>query len=408
MSFEILPLTDEYVPSFRQAISATFGYDSDPDDEEGTARFAAVFDKDRMYPAFDGDEIVGTGGDFALDMTVPGGGRVSTSGLTVITVRPTHTRQGVLSAMMRRHFDLAVERGEPLGGLWASEVPIYGRFGYGAATAHHEVKLDARFAGRGGAEEGVAVRLVGRDEAAQLLPDLFDQVRASRPGMYTRSESWWTHRIFADPEKYRDGASSNRFAIAERDGDPVGYAIYRQKASWDTLADGEIRIRELIPVTDAGYRALWHYLVSIDLFPIVKYWNNPVDDPLPFLLRDGRAAERKTSDALWARLIDVPQALEARRYEADGSIVLRVEDAFCEWNEGTYRLDVVDGVASCGKLISEPDVSLPVGTLGAIYMGGNTAIALSRVDLLHGDTDAVQKLDGIFRSSIAPWCHEIF
>jgi predicted acetyltransferase len=271
-----------------------------------------------------------------------------------------------------------------------------------------DVKLDARFAGRGGTEDGVSVRLVQSDEAQRLLPGMFNEVQVGRPGMYSRSEVWWTNRIFSDPERYRDGASSARYAVAEADGDPIGYVSYRQKSSWDTLAAGEIRIRELIPVTDAGYRALWHYLVSIDLFPIVKYWNNPVDDPLPFLLRDGRAAETKTQDALWSRLIDVPAALEARRYERDGSIVVRVADTFCDWNEGTYRITVDGGAAKCEPVVAEPDVSLPVGTLGALYMGGNSAVSLARAGLLDGNSESVHTLDGVFRNSVAPWCHEIF
>lgn len=408
MSFEIRPLTDDDVPAFRQELSATFGYDADLEDEAGAARFGAVFDNDRMFPAFDGHEIVGTGGDFAFDLTVPGGSRVPTAGLTIITVRPTHTRQGVLTAMMREHCDRAREREEPLGGLWASEVPIYGRYGYGASTIMSDVKLDARFAGRGGSEEGVTVRLVGVDEARKLLPGMFDQVRVTRPGMYSRSDVWWKHRIFSDPEAHRDGASSLRYVIAESNGEAVGYALYRQKSNWSTMADGEIRVRELIPVTASGYRTLWHFLVSIDLFPIVKYWNNPIDDPLHFLLRDGRAAETKISDALWTRLIDLPAALEARTYERDGSIVLRVEDEFCGWNDGTYRLSVSEGVAQCEVVVAEPDVSLPVATLGSLYMGGHSAQSLARVDLLQGDVDSVGRLDDLFRSYPAPWCQEIF
>jgi predicted acetyltransferase len=36
--------------------------------------------------------------------------------------------------MMRRMFDQARERGEPIGVLWASEGAIYQRFGFGFGT----------------------------------------------------------------------------------------------------------------------------------------------------------------------------------------------------------------------------------------------------------------------------------
>ncbi len=408
MSIEVRPLRPDAVPAFRSALASTFGYDIDLEDASDAERFDALFELDRMFPVFDGDEVVATGGDFGFDMAVPGGRQVRTSGLTIITVRPTHTRQGALTAMMRKHFDRARERGESLGALWASEFPIYSRFGYGASVAVNDIKLDARHAGRGGNEVGVTVRLVNVDEARKMLPGIYAAIQPTRPGMYKRSEPWWAHKHFADPEKHRGGASAMRFAVAEAGGEPIGYVSYRQKASWEQLAEGEIHIRDMMPVTDAAYRALWHFIISIDLFPIVKYWNNPVDDPLVFMLRDGRAVETKTFDGLWTRLIDAPAALEARRFTADGALTIRVEDTFCEWNDGTYRLQVDGGMATCERVTAEPDVAMPVSTLGAIYLGGRSARALARVGMVDGDASDLKKLDDMFRSYPAPWCPEIF
>lgn len=408
MSFDIRPLQAQDVLAFRAAISANFGYDLDPEDEASAAHFDAVFASDRMYPAFDGDVIVGTGGDFRLEMTVPGGNQVVTSGLTVITVRPTHTRQGVLTAMMRQHFQQAMDRGEALGALWASEVPIYGRFGYGSSVDMKDVKLDARQAGRGGNEDGVTVRLVDSAEAERLLPGMFAKAQAKRPAMYTRGADWWTHRLFVDPEKHRGGASALRHAVAESNGEPVGYVTYRQKASWDLLSEGEIRIRELIPTTDAGYRALWHYVLNIDLFPIVKYWNTPADDPLTSLVHDGRAVETKVSDGLWTRLIDVPAALEQRKYSRDGKLTFGLSDSFCDWNEGTYRMTVSKGVGRCERVATESEVALDVSTLGALYMGGRDAHALARAGRIAGTQKAIDRLNEMFRGLPQPWCAEIF
>ena len=408
MSFEIRPLTEDHIPAFRQAISAGFGHDA-PDDEGAIARFHAIFELDRSYPAFDGDEIVGTGGDFGFEMTVPGGDQVATSGLTIITVRPTHTRRGMLTAMMREHFDRARERGEILGGLWASEVPIYGRYGYGWGVLRRGIRIDARLAGRGGSEPGVTVRLIESDTAEALLPKLYEQMLPTRPGTYRRSEAWWTHRLFYDPERHRDGGSAIRHALAEHDGEPVGYMSYRQKGDWDLLSEGEVRIRELIPLSDPGYRALWYYATNIDLFPIVKYWNNPVDDPVALLLRDGRAvATTDYGDSLWVRLIDVPAALQARRYEGQGCLVIGLTDSFCDWNEGTYRVAVDEGVASVERVATESDVSMDVASLGALYMGGRDAAAMARAGLIDGAADAIGRLNAMFRHSPAPWCPEIF
>ncbi len=409
MTYELRPLTSEYIPAFRQAVSLGFGADTDFDDEAAAERFSALFPLDRSFPVFDGDELISSGADFEFQMTVPGGAQVATAGLTIITVRPTHTRKGVLTTMMREHFRRAHQRGEILGALWASEAPIYGRFGYGPAVEHHEIKFDARYVGRGGAEPATTVRLVDKDQAEVLLPSLYTTAQKQRPGMLQRTSQWWKYRLFYDPEKWRNGASAIRHAVAFDGDEPVGYVSYRQKDEWELMSNGEVRIRELVPVTDAGYRALWHYVTNIDLFPIVKHWNMAPDDPLWLLFKDGRAvATTAVADGIWVRLIDVAQALQARGYTRDGAIVMRVSDTFCEWNDGAYRLEIVDGNPTCTRVEDDAEVSMNVSTLAAFYLGGRDALAFARAGRIDGSPEAVQKLNWLFRSSPEPWCAEIF
>ena len=408
MTYEIRELTDDGLDDFRQAIASGFGDDVDLDDQMSRERFAAVFPRERMYPVYKGNRIVGTGGDFELMLTVPGGAQVPMSGLTIITVQPDQTRRGVLRAMMRRHIDLAHDRAEPLGGLWASEVPIYGRFGYGPAVSIRSIKYDARQVGRGEAEAGATVRLIEAEEAAELLPPLFAAVQAERPGMFQRSETWWKYRLFYDPEKHRDGASALRHALAEVAGEPAGYMTYRQKSNWDDFR-GEVRIREILAASDAAYRSLWHYASNIDLFPIVKYWDLPVDDPLDHLFYDGRGVKTTDlSDSLWIRLIDVVDALGRRTYGRDGTIAISLSDDFAEWNQGTYRLEIDGGMGSCEQIRGDGDVAMDVATLGSLYLGGRDATGLARVGKIDGSPEAIASLDAVFRGAVAPWCPEIF
>ena len=76
---------------------------------------------DRTLAAFDGDEIVANGGAYTFELTVPGGARVPTAGVTVVGVRATHRRRGLLTRMMDEQLDDVARRGEPLAALTASE-----------------------------------------------------------------------------------------------------------------------------------------------------------------------------------------------------------------------------------------------------------------------------------------------
>jgi predicted acetyltransferase len=69
-------------------------------------------------------------------MSVPGA-VLPVAGVSAVSVLPSHRRRGVLRSLMRRQLaDIAARGEEPIAALWASETPIYGRYGYGRATAN--------------------------------------------------------------------------------------------------------------------------------------------------------------------------------------------------------------------------------------------------------------------------------
>lgn len=408
--WDIRTLSPEDVDLFRDRLARGFGHDGDSDDEAARERFEAVFEYDRIFAVYDGDDIIGTGGAFSFGLTVPGGREVPMGGTTVITVQPTHRRQGVLRQLMDRHLDEVADRGEPLAGLWASEASIYGRFGYGQATYRHVAKIDAAsIAFRDPPDESIRLRLVEADEAKGLLPTIYESVRSERPGMLTRTPDWWAHRRLTDPESSRGDKSAYRYLICETEAGATGYAVYRQDAKWDDfVADGEVIVVEVVAEESSSHRAIWSFLTNIDLFPRVSWWNMPVDDPLPASVTDNRRVRRTLSDALWIRLMDVGAALEARTYERDGAVTFSVEDAVRPKNSGTYRLEVVDGEPRCARTTDSPRISLDIDVLGHLYLGGGDARVMAAAGRINGEPETVSAVHGLFRSDVAPWCPEVF
>jgi len=406
MNATVRPIVEAETAAFLAAIARGFGGDGTPEDHD---RFYANLPLDRTLGAFDGDQIVGTCGEFDFDLTVPGGASVPMAGTTIVTVRPTHRRRGVLTQMMRAHLDTARRRGDPLAGLWASETAIYGRFGFGAATDRYEIDIDTRLADLPEPPVNVTVSLVEGEVASGVIPELYEGIRLGRAGMLSRSETWWEHRRFYDPERYRDGASGRRYAIAFRDGVPAGYAMFRQKEKWESaVPDGTIRIIEVIAPDEGVRRALWHLLGNIDLFPNVNWWNAPIDEPVAWEASNRRIVKRTIADAMWVRILDVPAALDARRYDSDGRVTFAVTDAFCPWAEGTYELNVADGEASCREVDGDPEFRLDAAELGALYLGGRSVAELARAELVDGPRDALVRADRMFRTVVPPWCPEVF
>ena len=398
-------LEDESVP-FREAIMLGFG--EDLNDEEFPPEWLELIPLDRTVAAFDGDEIVGTLGGFPFDVTVPGGEQIPVAGTTIATVAATHRRKGVLTAMMRDHLEDGRSRGEPLVGLWASESLIYGRYGFGVASENEEIEMDqTRVSVEGDAG---SVRMITAAEAAEILPPLYDVERARRPGMLNRTEKWWQQILFFDPKVRRQGFSAQRYLIHETDGQPDGYAIFRQKPDWETgFPNGKIRVREIIANSPSAHTGIWRFVTSVDLFPQVVFWNLPVDDPLRWKVPDHRRIVRKRWDALYLRILDVTQALEARTYASDGKLRFTIDDPFMPDLGGSFELEVKDGGGSCRRVDGDNvDLTFSTVELASLYLGGGDAGAMSRAGLVRGSDDSVTLIGRMFRGDIAPWCEEVF
>jgi predicted acetyltransferase len=296
-------------------------------------------------------------------------------------------------------------RGDLVAYLWASEAPIYGRFGYGLASRMGAVtvaKDRARFAIP--FEPRGTVRLVDLEEAARTFPPLYEQVVAQRPGMFLRSKDWWeTRKLFDDPAR-RQGGPKN-LALLELDGEPAGYAIYNVKQDWaGGVSKGVVNIVEVVAPTPDASRELWRWLLDFDWTSEFSANLLPLDHELFMLLAEPRRMQFRVDDGVWVRLIDVGQALSARTYN-DGEIVIEVEDAFLPENARRWR------VTSFGAERTEDaaDLRLDVTGLGSVYLGGFTFDTLVRGSRAQELTEgAAVRADALFRTSIEPWCPEIF
>jgi predicted acetyltransferase len=408
MGIEIRSITEDEVADFRRVMNVTFGGDLRDEEEEKERRrqFLEQVELGRTYAPFDGTEMVGTAAALTFDISLPGGAQTALGGLTMVTVRPSHRRRGLLRRIIQAHFDDCRERGEALSGLWASESSIYGRFGYGNAAPVVDVTIDGPRVGVPAAPD--EVRFVDLAQARRILPPLYDRCYLDRPGQLSRTSGWWEYRLFDDPKEWRRGASARRHVVAYRSGAPVGYTWFRQKSKWeDSVAVGTVMAGEVIGVDAAARLSLWSFLCSVDLFPTVVASDFPPDFDLPWQVENPRLIKRHVVDGHYVRVLDVPQALESRGYQTTDSLVLAVHDPMGIAG-GTYRLEASSAGAQCRPSDDSPDVSMDVRTLSSLYLGAEGAGPLGRVGRILGEPAAVRRLGALLRSDIAPCCREVY
>ena len=407
MTLEYRSVNDDERTAYFNAVARGFGSDPPDDDQAAIDRFWALMPLERSVAAFDGNEIVGTLGDFALQLTVPGGAAIAMAGTTEVTVRPTHRRRGILREMMQRHLAMAAERGEPVAGLWASEAAIYGRFGFGLATELHEIEFDSRLVEFPPVADDLRTEMVDPADVIDVVAPFWSSVAPRWAGYVDRGEPRWRD-ILADPERFRGGATKSRHVVVRRGDQVVGYAAYRQNRRWEaSVPKGTVVVQALVAADMHAHRALWHHVTHVDLFPNVEFWDAPVDDPIVWETSNPRVVKRILTDALYVRILDVIASLTARRYERDGEIVLGINDGL-GYAAGAFALRVDGGVATVETSNATPDVEMDVRELGALYLGRNAASALRASGLIHGSDDAVLRCSQLFQTAQAPWCPEMF
>jgi predicted acetyltransferase len=366
-----------------------------------------VYRRQRLTAAFDGPTLAATYRSWDWQVSLPGGGTITADAVSSVTVRPTHRRRGALTALITADLAGAVTRGVPAAVLVASEAGIYGRFGFGPATEGSTWTLDVGTARIGPQvpREGT-VELCRTQELLPFAPEIFDASRA--PGATDRDVTWWELQTGTTTTPGDPPPRPQHHGVLYRDplGHPRGYLVYSTKDDWrDRVCHTVATLHDLQAATDAAYAALWRFLTELDLVATVVAEDRAVDEPLPWLLTDPRAARRtSTCDMLWARLLDPAVALSARRYESPGRSVLDVTDPL---GHATGRLELdVDGSGrgTATPTRSAPEVTVPVDVLSAAWLGGGDLRAAAIAGrLTEHAPGAVDRLARLLRTTRAPW-----
>jgi predicted acetyltransferase len=401
MALEVRAITDGELPQFRATLFHTFGTE-DEVDEGGDVRHRALVGPGQSWAAFDGATVVATAATFDLEISVAGGAALPMAGLTMVTVRPSHRRRGLLRQLMQHHLDDARERRFPVSGLWASEATIYGRFGYGLAAYCDVYSIENAHTLRIADRDFDELEWLDEARARELLPPIYARAIADRPGALRRSDVWWRERRFMESAWARGGASKRRHILARRGSEHVGYISFRQRGKFsDGIPGGSVEIVELLAVDARAEATLWRFALAVDLFPHVSYWNAPADDALPWLVDDFRRIKRRRGDNLWLRIEDVPATLQRRTYSRDGMLRIGAGGS-------TYELTVDAGRARCTPTTKSADLDTDMQGLATLFLGCAPATQLARAERVRGERSALRVADQMFATDLAPWCAEVF
>jgi predicted acetyltransferase len=397
---EPAPISPDEVPAFVEGLYTAFHRDVPPHHIE---RWQRVLEPERVLALRDRGMIVAGAGIFSRRLTVPGG-EVPLAAVTLVAVRATHRRRGMLTTLMRRQLADVHEAGrEAVAALWATEPVIYGRFGYGMAALAAQIEVSKREA-RLRRTSAAQVDLLAPADALDAMQRVYEEVRPRVPGMLGRDGPWWQDRL-RDHESDREGTQSLRAAVVDG-----AYALFAVKPQFaDDRPAGEVVVREVVAADEDGLAAIWGFLLGLDLTTRLTWELAAADDPLPHMVANAQDVRVWVAEALWVRLVDLPRALSERSYGQPFEVVLEVADEVCPWNAGRWALRWDGSTAACARTATPAGLELGAAELGAAYLGGTRLEQLARagrVRELRGG--ALAGASRAFQGDRSPWCPEIF
>lgn len=365
----------------------------------------SLLEPGRTIGAFVDGKLVGTADAQTSRLTLPGGALVDHAAVTHIGVLPSFTRRGIATELVRHQLRDMKARGEVVATLRASEATIYGRYGYGVASSAQTVEVRrARATLRPGVRTGGPVRLIEPDEAWDLLPRIYAEHRSSRPGTIDRPQVWWQSLRL----RTESSPGPSYIAVHGKPGAESGFARYRpiDTEAWFVSDQRTIAVEDFFAPNAEAYLGLLRFLLGLDLIDRVTFWMLPVDDPLPYLLGDRRAAKLvAVHDETWLRVVDVPAALAARSYADGGSVTIAVNDPLLPGNSAIFAVSG-DGAEPTG---GPAQLEVDIEGLGAVLLGGANWRSLVLSGLARADdSDVVAVADRLFAVPDAPFAGFFF
>lgn len=315
------------------------------------------------------------------ELTVPGGVAVPSCAISAVTVAPTHRRRGIARAMLEGELRAAAAAGIPVAMLTVSESPLYGRYGFAPAAASASWRIETRRAAWIGPRPDGRVDFISRETLRGIIPALHERVRLRTAGEIDVPASHWDG--FAGTKPTAEKAGEKRAVqYTDASGEVRGLAVYTVRENHDDFTKATVRVAYLVADGDDAYAALWRFLLELDLVAEVHADELAVDEPLLWMIADQRAATVTVRDHQYVRILDVPAALEARRYGAPGALALEVSDALghaagrylLEIDErGSGRVTAWQGDPPAGAVVA----SLGIAELSAAYLGGVSLATLA-------------------------------
>jgi predicted acetyltransferase len=342
--------------------------------------------KDWSYVATEGNEVVANVSFFEDRANIIRGKSVPFSAVWGVATLPQHRRKGLIRKLMVESFKSMRERGMYLSILAPFFKTYYEMFGYAMAESRVKHEFPRRI-----------LRIIKGDPRITNR-ELVDPSEAKKAQEIEKSMARFGSRNFHTLSTIERMIKENHFHIFERDSKPIATV----KFHFDQVKDDVLDLRVNGPA-----------FASLDVFPSIvelvgNYspnittvrWIGDPQMPVRYYMDDWYDCKTSDYSAMMMRVVDIEGYCGSISIPstATESVVIKLDDKMCPWNQGTFRLSPNGTSLECERLedSAESDVSINALGLSEIIGGLTPALTLHSLRKLDCSRDIARKLEALF------------
>lgn len=314
---------------------------------------------------------------------------VPAGGVSGVATWPEQRRKGLAAKLIKHSLVHMKKNGQLLSLLFPFSVSFYRKFGWELYADQEKITLSKEQFPLHETHEGECRRI---KQDASLIGPVYDEWASKRNGTVIRTAEWWKKSVF----KRKKGI----VAAYYRDNAVKGYLIYGVK-------ERHMEIEEIIWADPDARKGLLSYIRNHDSMADTVSIQTAAHEIFPFLLPDPKA-KREVSSYFMARIVDCESLLKMYPFQLDKSqsIIMKVSDRTCEWNEGTYILSASpsdstlvrfyppqEEETAIARQLPKRRLIIDITCLTAIIMGAQSAVRLWEEGCIFGDEESVRILD---------------
>ena len=322
-----------------------------------------------------------------------GSARVPMVGIAAVGIAPDYRGKGAAIALMQNMLKELHADGTPLSVLFSAAQPLYRKAGYEQAgtlctweIATNSIELR---------DDSLPIEPISLDPME--FAALYQQQARQINGFLDRNSAIWQGLLESQkdipPYAYRLGTAAQ----------PEGYIIFQQQPESDRLV-----VKDWVLLTPAAVRRFWSFLAAHRSQIETIQWRSAPIDPLALFLPEQNNVKVRSLSRWMLRIVNVRQALEARKYPKgiEAELHFEIQDPLLSANSGKLILTVADGV---GTVTSggRGDLQIEVSSLSPLYTGLFSPHQLQRCDRLTATDSALTIATQLFAGS-PPWMPDAF